>query len=75
MFGFWMHQLDLTTDQRAQVKQIMEKEKPTLRPLMRADGAGLTCNSRSLNSMATCARRPDPSLMAAQQAQQWLASW
>jgi Spy/CpxP family protein refolding chaperone len=34
MLGFYVHQLDLTDAQRAQVKAIMTKEKPTLQPLM-----------------------------------------
>ena len=34
MLGFYIHQLDLTDAQRAQVKAIMVKEKPTLQPLM-----------------------------------------
>jgi len=34
MLGFFMHRLDLNSDQQAQVKQILAKEKPTMRPLM-----------------------------------------
>ena len=34
MMGFYIHKLDLTDAQRAQVKDIMAKEKPTLQPLM-----------------------------------------
>jgi Spy/CpxP family protein refolding chaperone len=34
MLGFYVHQLDLTDAQKAQVKAIMAKEKPTLQPLM-----------------------------------------
>jgi len=34
MLGFYVHQLDLTDAQRAQVKAIMTKEKPALQPLM-----------------------------------------
>jgi len=33
-FHHMLKQLDLTTDQHAQVKAIFEKEKPTLQPLM-----------------------------------------
>jgi len=33
-FHYMLKQLDLTTDQHAQVKAIFEKEKPTLQPLM-----------------------------------------
>jgi periplasmic protein CpxP/Spy len=32
--GFMGHYLNLTDDQKAQVKQIMQKEKPTFQPLM-----------------------------------------
>ena len=35
MMGFFTRQLDLTTDQQAQVKAIWEKEKPNLEPLMK----------------------------------------
>src|ERR1035438_3719422 len=34
MLGFFTRQLDLTSDQQAQVKAIWEKEKPALKPLM-----------------------------------------
>jgi Spy/CpxP family protein refolding chaperone len=34
MLGFYVHQLDLTDAQKAQVKAIMAKEQPTLQPLM-----------------------------------------
>lgn len=34
MLGFYVHQLDLTDAQKAQMKAIMTKEKPTLQPLM-----------------------------------------
>ena len=34
MMGFYVHQLDLTDAQRAQVKAIMAKERPALQPLM-----------------------------------------
>src|SRR5271165_4840140 len=34
MLGFYVHQLDLSDAQRAQVKAIMAKEKPALQPLM-----------------------------------------
>ena len=33
MLGFFTRQLDLSSDQQAQVKAIWEKEKPTLQPL------------------------------------------
>lgn len=33
-FHMMLHQLNLTSDQKAQVKAIFEKEKPTLQPLM-----------------------------------------
>ena len=33
-FGHMFRQLDLTTDQRAQIKAIWTQEKPTLQPLM-----------------------------------------
>lgn len=35
MMAFFTKQLDLTSDQQAQVKAIWEKEKPTMQPLMR----------------------------------------
>jgi protein CpxP len=34
MMGFFAKYLDLTDTQRAQMKAVMEKERPTLRPLM-----------------------------------------
>ena len=34
MMGFYIHKLDLTDAQQAQVKAIMAKEKPTIQPLM-----------------------------------------
>ena len=34
MMGFYLHKLDLTEEQQAQVKAIMAKEKPTFQPLM-----------------------------------------
>jgi periplasmic protein CpxP/Spy len=34
MFGFFGHQLGLSDAQKAQIKDIMTKEKPTLKPLM-----------------------------------------
>jgi Spy/CpxP family protein refolding chaperone len=34
MLGMYVHQLDLTDAQQAQVKAIMTKERPTLQPLM-----------------------------------------
>jgi periplasmic protein CpxP/Spy len=34
MLGYYVHKLDLTDAQQAQVKAIMAKEKPALRPLM-----------------------------------------
>ena len=34
MLGFYIHKLDLTDAQQAQVKAIMAKEKPTIQPLM-----------------------------------------
>jgi len=34
MLGLYMHQLDLTDAQKAQVKAIVAKEKPALQPLM-----------------------------------------
>ena len=33
-FGMMLHQLNLTPDQKAQVKQIFEGEKPNIKPLM-----------------------------------------
>ena len=40
MMGFYVHQLDLTDAQRAQVKAIMAKEKPALQPLMQQMAQG-----------------------------------
>jgi len=34
MLGYYVHKLDLTDAQQAQVKAIMAKEKPALQPLM-----------------------------------------
>jgi periplasmic protein CpxP/Spy len=34
MLGYYIHKLDLTDAQQAQVKAIMAKEKPTIQPLM-----------------------------------------
>ena len=34
MLGFYIHKLDLTDAQQAQVKAIMAKEKPAFQPLM-----------------------------------------
>jgi len=34
MMGYFVHQLDLTDAQQAQVKEIMAKEKPTFQPVM-----------------------------------------
>lgn len=38
-FGMFLHQLNLTDDQKAQVKQIFENNKTTLRPLMQQEAA------------------------------------
>ena len=40
MFGMFLHQLDLTDAQKAQVKQIMTQERPTLKPLMQQMAQG-----------------------------------
>lgn len=40
MFGFFGHQLDLSDAQKAQIKDIMTKERPTLKPLMLQLGQG-----------------------------------
>ena len=32
-FGMFLHQLNLSSDQKAQVKQIFQNEKPTMKPL------------------------------------------
>lgn len=37
--GLPLHELDLTADQHAQIKQIMQNEKPTLKPLMQQEMA------------------------------------
>jgi periplasmic protein CpxP/Spy len=36
-FGMFLHQLNLTDDQKAQVKQIFQSEKATIRPLMQQE--------------------------------------
>lgn len=36
-FAMMLHQLNLTPDQKAQVKQILQAEKPTLKPLMQQE--------------------------------------
>jgi protein CpxP len=40
MFGMFFHQLNLTDAQKAQVKQIMTQERPTLKPLMQQMALG-----------------------------------
>jgi Spy/CpxP family protein refolding chaperone len=40
MLGFYVHKLDLTDAQQAQVKAIMAKEKPALQPLMQQMAQG-----------------------------------
>ncbi len=40
MFGMFFHQLNLTDAQKAQVKQIMSQEQPTLKPLMQQMAQG-----------------------------------
>jgi len=35
--GLPLHQLNLTADQRSQVKQIFQNEKPTMKPLMQQE--------------------------------------
>ena len=40
MFGMLLHRLDLTDAQKAQVKQIMTQERPTLKPLMQQMAQG-----------------------------------
>ncbi len=40
MVGYFVHQLDLTDAQQAQVKAIMAKEKPALQPLMQQMSQG-----------------------------------
>jgi len=37
MMGFFARKLNLTDDQKAQMKTIMEKERPTMKPLMQQD--------------------------------------
>lgn len=37
-FGMFLHHLNLTDDQRAQVKQIMQNEKGNMKPLMQQEG-------------------------------------
>lgn len=39
MMGFWAEKLNLTDDQKAQAKAIMEKEHPTMKPLMQQEHA------------------------------------
>ena len=36
-FGLPLHQLNLTDDQRSQIKQIFQTEKPTMKPLMQQE--------------------------------------
>lgn len=36
-FGMFLHQLNLTDDQKAQVKQIFQAEKPNMKPLMQQE--------------------------------------
>ena len=36
-FGMYMHKLNLSDDQKAQVKQIFQTEKPALKPLMQRE--------------------------------------
>jgi Spy/CpxP family protein refolding chaperone len=36
-FGMFLHQLNLTDDQKAQVKQIFQTEKPNIKPLMQQE--------------------------------------
>ena len=36
-FGMFMHKLNLSDDQKAQVKQIFQNEKPALKPLMQRE--------------------------------------
>jgi protein CpxP len=40
MFGLFGHQLDLTDAQKTQIKAIMSKERPTLKPLLQQVGQG-----------------------------------
>jgi Spy/CpxP family protein refolding chaperone len=37
-FGMFLHQLNLTDDQKAQVKQIFQNEKSTIKPLHQQEG-------------------------------------
>ena len=37
-FQMFLHQLNLSDDQKAQVKQIFQTERPTLKPLMQQEG-------------------------------------
>ena len=39
MFGMFARQLDLTSQQRTQIHQILAKEKPAMQPLIAAGGA------------------------------------
>ena len=36
-FGMFLHQLNLTDDQKAQIKQIFQNEKPNMKPLMQQE--------------------------------------
>jgi periplasmic protein CpxP/Spy len=36
-FGMFLHQLNLTDDQKAQIKEIFQKERPTTKPLMQQE--------------------------------------
>lgn len=36
-FGMFLHQMNLTDDQKAQVKQIFQTEKPNMKPLMQRE--------------------------------------
>ncbi len=40
MFGMFFHQLNLSDAQKAQIKQIMTTERPTLKPLMQQAAQG-----------------------------------
>jgi len=37
MMGFWSQKLNLTDDQKAQAKAVMQKEHPTIKPLMQQE--------------------------------------
>lgn len=37
-FGMFLHQVNLTDEQKAQVKQIFQNEKPNMKPLMQQEG-------------------------------------